>query len=141
MTDKKESAEHLLLSAGVKPTSNRILVLREVMCSQHPVSLIELQERIGTIEKSSISRVLSLLLSSHIIHGFEDGRGIVNYELCHGHDNQSRKETHVHFYCERCRKVYCFNTINTPLVDIPSEYEVNSINYMLKGICIECKKK
>lgn len=47
-------------------------------------------------------------------------------------------DLHVHFYCERCHRVYCFDSIATPVVDIPAGFAVRSINYMLKGVCPAC---
>lgn len=134
--------EEILERAGIKPTSNRILVLREILRSGHPLSLMDLDEILDTLDKSSISRVLSILLEHGAIHAVEDGRGIVRYETCHGdHSHKSDNDMHAHFYCERCRKVYCFEDIPTPSVKLPAGFYSRSVNYMIKGICPGCRKK
>lgn len=53
--------ENLLNGKGVKPTSNRILVMRELNKASHPVSLADLEVLLGfSMDKASIFRVLEL---------------------------------------------------------------------------------
>ncbi|MCM1111596.1 MAG: transcriptional repressor, partial [Clostridium sp.] len=129
--------------AGIKPTPNRVLVARELAASEAPLSLGELETRLETLEKSSILRVLNMLLDRHLLHALEDGRGVVKYELCHHDhrgdpDDEPDSDIHVHFYCERCNRVVCFEDIPVPHVDIPVGYDIRSVNFMLKGICPDC---
>lgn len=136
---------HILEHAGIRPTSNRILVLRAILQSDRPLCLADLENQLQTLEKSSVSRVLNLLQTHGIIHTIEDGRGITRYETCRGdhcHDGDhtaNGDDLHAHFYCERCHKVYCFHTIQTPQVTLPEGFTTLSINYMLKGICPDCQ--
>ncbi|MCM1347821.1 MAG: transcriptional repressor [Firmicutes bacterium] len=134
-----DSAEQILEQANIKPTANRILVVRELMQSPHPLSLIELEERIDSIDKSSVFRVLNILLEHHAVHAVEDGRGIAKYELCHTSDPDCSRHMHVHFYCEQCRQVYCFQGTPAPAVSLPHGFTTHSVNYMLKGICPNCQ--
>ena len=39
------------------------------------------------MDKSSIFRTLTLFIEYDVVHTFEDGRGIVNYELCGEKEN------------------------------------------------------
>lgn len=133
-----ESAERLLEKGDIKPTANRLLVLRCLADSPVPLSLIEIETAIGTMERSSVLRVLNLLLDRDVVHTFEDGRGVSKYEICHGASHCSPADMHAHFYCERCEKVYCFEDITAPRINIPSDFRVRTVNYMLKGICPEC---
>ncbi len=131
----------ILERAQVKPTSNRVLVLRALIEARNPISLIELEDQIETLERSSILRVLSLFLEHEIVHVIEDGKGITRYEICHGRESCSVDDMHVHFFCEQCNKVYCFEEINAPIVPIPQEFRIRTVNYMLKGICPDCNSK
>ena len=55
--------EYFLNRKGVKPTSNRILVAKELMKVSHPVNLADLEILLGfSMEKASIFRVLELFL-------------------------------------------------------------------------------
>lgn len=54
--------ENILNRKGVKPTSNRILVAKELLKASRPVSLADLEILLGfSMEKASIFRVLELL--------------------------------------------------------------------------------
>lgn len=138
MSSHTETATDLLEKAGVKPTSNRLLVVRELIDASSPVSLIELEDRLETLERSTIFRALTLFLDHHIVHTVEDGRGITKYEICTGHDHGSVDDLHPHFYCEKCQRVYCFDEVAIPPVPTPSGFRVTSANYMLKGVCPDC---
>lgn len=135
-----EIIEGLLENKGVRPTSNRLLVLREIMRNGAPLSLSDIERNLVSLDKSSISRVLNLLQKHHVIHGVEDGRGIIKYEICHADEQCSVGDMHAHFYCEKCGKVYCFEEISAPIVDVPDGFRISSINYMLKGVCPSCAK-
>ena len=130
--------ESILQEAGVKPTVNRILVLRELTKSLAPLSLGELDEKIGTLAKSSVLRALTVLLEKHLIHTVEDGRGIIKYETCSRHNGETDEDMHVHFYCEKCQRLICFEDIPVPAIQLPEEYRVHAVNYMVKGVCPEC---
>lgn len=131
----------IMEAAGVKPTSNRIIVLRALIASDSPLSLLELEDQLKTLDRSSIFRVLTILLEHEVIHSVEDGRGVTKYELCNGHRHCTPDDMHVHFYCEICDKVYCFDDVNVPHVDVSDGFKVRSVNYMLKGVCPSCLSK
>lgn len=137
----KDEVIHILDEANVKPTSNRILVLSKLLESERPLSLVELETELETLERSSIFRVLVVFLEHDIVHSVEDGRGITKYEICHGKHHCSIDDMHAHFYCERCEKVFCFEDVKAPLLNIPEAFKVRSVNYMLKGLCPECSHK
>lgn len=126
---------------GVRPTSNRLLVLKALLSAECPLSLIEIETKLQTLERSSILRVLTLFHEHNIVHTVEDGRGITKYEVCGGEHSCSIDDMHPHFYCEKCDRVYCFEDISIPAIDIPDSFKVRSANFMLKGICPECSGK
>lgn len=136
----RDVLEHMLAECGISATPNRMLVLRSVAEAEHPISLMEIDTRLETLDKSSISRVLALLEKNSLIHMMLDGRGITKYELCRGHDHcHSEEDMHIHFYCHKCRKTYCFEDLGVPQVALPPGFEVDSVNFMLMGICPECR--
>lgn len=133
-------AEKLLEKGKIRPTSNRLLVLRALIGSERPRSLIELETELETLDRSSILRVLNLLAANDVIHVFEDGRGVSKYEVCRGESHCSTADMHAHFYCEKCERVFCFEEISAPIINIPAQFSIHSVNYMLKGICPDCSK-
>lgn len=135
----KTEAISLLDTHGIKPTPNRILVADALISACAPLSLIELETQIDTLDRSSVLRVLTLMLSHDMVHGLEDGRGVTKYELCHSHDEHGDDDLHVHFYCEKCGRTICLEDHRIPSLSLPEGYTVRSANFMLKGICPECK--
>lgn len=131
--------EALLTNKGVKPTSNRILVIKELLKASRPVSLADLEAAMDfSMNKATIFRVLDTFSESDIIHVIEDGSRSLKYELCHGSGHHSISDQHVHFFCERCHKTFCFESAPVPAVDIPEGFHPHSVNYMIKGLCPHC---
>lgn len=133
--------EDLLNRKGVKPTANRILVLRELVEASRPVSLADLEQSLGfSMDKASIFRVLELFLEKDIVHVIEDGSRSFKYELCQSNDSHTISDSHVHFYCERCKKTFCFKAMNVPLINIPNGFYAHTVNYVIKGVCPQCSR-
>lgn len=126
---------------GIKATVNRILVFSELEDVSRPMSLKDLEERMLTLDKSSIFRVLTLFVQHDIVHTFEDGRGIVHYELCLEEGEEHHSHGHLHFYCEQCRKTYCLEDAAIPSIEMPIGFIPRSVSFVMKGICPKCSNK
>lgn len=131
--------EHLLEEHGVKATPNRILVSRALSNAGRPLSLMELEAQLDTIDKSNIFRALTAFREAHLVHVLEDAGNGVRYELCHSHHHDHDDDMHVHFYCTRCRRTFCLEDIPVPPVSVPDGYQPESSSYLIKGICPECR--
>lgn len=128
----------LLTAHGIKPTANRIVVVRALASAMRPMSLTELERKIVTIDKSNIFRTLTLFRENHLVHVIEDGSDGVRYELCHSHSHDHDDDQHPHFHCTRCKRTFCLDHIGIPPVAIPEGYVMTSANYIVKGLCPEC---
>ena len=134
-----QACEALLTEHGIKPTANRIVVVKTLADAERPLSLSELEYQILSIDKSGVFRALTLFREHHLVHVIEDGGDGVRYELCHshhGHDDDD--DQHVHFYCERCHRTFCLHDMPIPAIILPDGYQLQSINYMAKGLCPDC---
>ena len=130
-----------LEARGVKPTAIRLLILKAMLDSDHAVSLPELEGTLETVDKSSIFRTVMLFLSHHLIHGIADGSGMLKYAVCSDDCHCEANELHTHFYCEHCHRTFCLKRIHVPVVELPDGFLINSINYVIKGLCPECAEK
>ena len=133
--------EEILQKHSIRPTSNRILVVKALVNAKRPVSVSELESIVPTIDKSNIFRALSLFDKNRMVHRIEDGSETTRYELCRSHDISHDEDAHAHFYCEKCQKSFCVEDVHIPRPNLPRGYELHSVNYVLKGICPECAKK
>ena len=131
----------LLLRHGVKPTSNRIVIVKALAAAGQPMTVSELENRIITIDKSGIFRSITLFRRHHLVHSIEDGEGAMRYELCWSHGMEEDEDAHVHFYCTCCHRVYCLHDLPLPSVDLPSGYVSESCNYLVKGLCPVCARR
>ena len=136
--DEKTSV-NLLSKHGIKPTSNRILVVKALANEERPLSLSELEKKLWSVDKSGIFRALMLFRDHHLVHTIEDGDGDVCYELCFSHGTED-DDLHVHFYCEKCHKIYCLHDTPIPSVSLPDGFSRTGCNYVIKGICEACNK-
>ncbi len=131
--------EHLLEEHGVKPTPNRILVAKALAEAGRPLSLMELEARLETIDKSNVFRALTAFREAHLVHVLEDAGDGVRYELCHSHHEEHDDDIHVHFYCTKCHRTYCLEDTPVPPVQVPEDYAPDSVSYLIKGICPDCR--
>lgn len=129
----------LMQQHGIRPTANRIIVAKALAEEGRPLTMTELEDHIGSIDKSGIFRTLTLFKEQHLVHVLEDGEG-VRYELCHSHDHSVDNDMHLHFHCERCGQTICLEDLPIPEVQLPDGYEMQSANFVLKGICPKCRK-
>ena len=134
----KEQITRILEENGIRPTAVHILVARMLVNAESPLSLAELETSLDTAPKSTIFRTLNLFLQHRLVQGIEDGSNSLKYEFCHTQGNNKFDDMHIHFYCEECQHTYCLKNIQIPTIELPDGYSMDSINYMVKGICNKC---
>ncbi len=137
----RPDCEKLLHNKGVRPTALRLLILETIAGQQRPVSLLDLEAKLGTVDRSTIFRTVTLFLAHHVLHGFEDGSGSLKYELCDNDCSCSVEDMHTHFYCEECHRTFCMKATHVPQVALPEGFVQRSINYVVKGLCADCRRR
>ena len=118
--------EKMLIEHGIKPTANRLLVLKALADSHRPVTMSELEDAIDSIDKSGIFRTLTLFKEHHLLHQIDDGCEGVRYELCHAHGDVD-DDRHVHFHCEVCHRTFCLEELPIPTVKYPDGFQVETV--------------
>jgi len=125
---------------SIKPTAIRLLVLDAISNKTEIFSLLDLEAELGTIDKSTLFRTLTLFQQHLIVHTIDDGSGSLKYSVCDEDCDCSPEWQHVHFYCSACNRAYCLRDISIPQVALPIGFEPKSINHVIKGVCNQCKK-
>lgn len=128
--------EHLMAEHGVKVTANRLLIARALEQAGRPLSMMELEAQVESIDKSNVFRSLMAFKDAHLVHVLDGDP--VRYELCHSHHQDHDDDLHVHFFCVKCHKTYCLEEIPVPSVQAPEGYQVQEESYLLRGICPQC---
>lgn len=134
----------MLEARGIKPTSNRLLVIQTLQNQDCALSITDIEAKIGTIDKSGVFRTLTLFLDHHLVHCVDDGTGMLKYALCppacHCGEchHEGLEDLHTHFRCERCGRTFCLRGLPIPAVKLPQGFVLNSANYVLVGLCPKC---
>ncbi len=140
MATNEELAKRLT-EHGIRPTGNRIVILRALDETAGPVSLRGLGDVTETIDKSGLSRALTLFRRAGMLHAIEGEGGVMLYELCRGeHEDGRDSDGHVHFYCTRCRRTICLHGAPLPEVRLPAGYAFEAVNCVVKGVCADCAR-
>lgn len=132
-----KETEAFLEKMGITPTPVRKLVYHCLKNSGGALSLSDLEERLNTIDKSTISRTLNLFKEKHLLHSFNDGSGSMKYEVCTSHGDH-HDDLHVHFRCLECGETICLLGLEVPVVELPSGYRVKEVSYVVTGVCAKC---
>lgn len=130
-----------LTHRGIRPTAIRLLILRQMTRGDETVSLPDLERLLPTVDKSTISRTLSVFLLHKLIHAVDDGSGSLKYAPCADDCDCSVEDEHTHFCCEHCHRTFCLKQIAVPVVPLPEGFTLSSVNYVLKGLCPECSEQ
>lgn len=140
MHTHRETPLSLMQEHGIKPTANRILILKALLQAHRPLSQVEIETALESVDKSIISRTLGTFREHHLLHSVsaEDG---VRYEVCHSGDETHDDDRHVHFHCEVCGQTFCLEELPVPAVRLPDGFSVENAEYMAHGVCPACAGK
>lgn len=138
--DKKANVERLN-RRGIRSTAIRILVLKSMLKVDRAVSLLDLENLLDTVDKSTLFRTINLFASHRLVHSIDDGSGSLKYAVCSDDCLCEVDDLHAHFYCEACQKTFCLINTPIPTVTLPDGFTLKSANYVLKGLCPACAEK
>ncbi len=132
--------ELLMKAAGVRPSPVRLLIAKALSEAPGPVSGLDIECALATVDRSSITRALALFLSSGLVHTIEDGSGSVKYELCHKFHRHADADPdlHPHFHCVACGRTFCLHDQAIPELQLPPGFRAFSANLVFKGTCADC---
>lgn len=140
MHSHAENPVDLMQEHGVKPTANRILILKALLAAGRPLSMTEVETALESVDKSIISRTLSVFREHHLLHAVADGDSL-RYEVCHCAEEEEDSDRHVHFHCEVCGRTFCLEELPVPAVRLPDGFSVENVEYMAHGVCPACAGK
>jgi Fur family ferric uptake transcriptional regulator len=129
-----------LTQRNIKPTAMRELVLRVFAEQKAAISLSDLESKFESADRSTLYRTLKTIEENKLIHSINDGSGSVKYALCQDTCECHPEDIHVHFLCTKCNLTFCLHEISIPEITIPSQFILEDVNVLLKGVCANCKK-
>jgi len=118
-----------LESRNIKPTAMRLLVL-EYLVEQH----------FNKSDRTTLYRTLKTFEDKGLVHEIHDLSGSAKYALCADDCSCTYPDdVHVHFYCNSCKKTFCFPDRPVPSISLPEEYQPLSGDFVINGICPACR--
>lgn len=132
--------EDKLLRRGIKPTAVRLLIFKAMINYPQAFSLSDLETVLETVDRSTLFRTITLFHTHLLIHSIDDGSGSMKYSICSDNCMCSLGELHVHFNCTHCHKTFCLESISIPTVQLPENFILESVNFVMKGLCDQCSK-
>ena len=138
MTNEVEEIRQQLKSAGLRCTSARLAVMRELRKSAGPVSHADLAETLVPLgfDKATIYRNLMDLTECGLASRSELGDHVWRFEL---RDPDGDIE-HPHFVCLDCGDVFCLKEIEFTKATRRKWSSVGSVTeVLLKGHCSKCE--
>lgn len=133
-----ENIEAHLIEHGVKPTAVRNLVWREASNRHEPFTLLDMEVWMPHMDRSSIFRALRLFTEHHLLHEIDDGTGQQKYCVCRCGDDDHHLN-HIHFTCRHCGRTFCLEDHLIPIAPLPEGFEMEEVEYVVKGLCPKCK--
>ena len=133
------TSEEKLNKRNIKPTAMRELVLKVLTEQKSAISLTELEYKFEKADRVTLYRTLKTFEENKLIHSIDDGSGSIKYALCLDSCMCKPDDLHVHFTCIKCHNTFCLNEIPVPGISLPSGFELDSINMVVKGVCSNCR--
>lgn len=128
-----------LESRNIKPTAMRELVYEVLSRKRKALSLHEIELEFENVERSTIFRTLKTFQDNYLIHSVDDGSGSIKYALCDEDCTCALDDLHVHFLCSECGQTFCLRDTPIPKLNMPEGFDFTNANFVLKGICSDCK--
>ena len=136
--------EKLLSEANLEATSNRLCVLEVVGNNRYPLSasdIYNIMERSISINRTTVYRILDLLVASGIVDRISTGGRAFYYGLA---PNDFHRP-HPHFYCKSCGQMDCLSpesiTVDTESLWKTYPGRIDKVEIRIDGLCKNCEKR
>ena len=134
---RDEGFRTLLSSKGLRVTEQRLIVLRALAESRHPVSFPEMEERLTQqgLDRATVYRNLLALAEIGILIRTLLGDGVARYELPLA--GEGLHTEHFHLVCIDCGGVSC---LPPSAVSLHGEAVRRVTEVQLRGHCVACSR-
>jgi Fur family ferric uptake transcriptional regulator len=134
------TAIELLELHQLRKTNTRIYVLDTFLNAQEALGHSELEKALSNMDRITLYRTLKTFEQKGVLHQALDTSGRMKYALCaEGCSEQSHNDHHAHFHCTNCDRTICLENAITPLIKVPSGYEIEQVHLVVTGICENCQ--
>jgi Fur family ferric uptake transcriptional regulator len=135
---RDEDLRKLLTDNGIRVTTQRMVILRELARLRIPASHAELTERLAgsTLDRATIYRNLLSLTEAGLLIKTQLGDNVWRFELPQAASTQHG--LHPHFVCNDCGGVSCLPTDSVALHGEAMRVQISEVQ--LRGRCQGCAR-
>ena len=135
------AATYLLQDFNLRNTNQREEILEIFLEYNHALSHADIEKKAGSsIDRVTVYRTLKTFLNKGVVHKVLDDSGVVKYALCKNTcTTHEHSHNHVHFKCVECGLTNCLENVVVPKIVLPVGYEELESNFLMTGICDQCK--
>ena len=131
-------AEEILKAANFNCTKAQVLMLKELLKADRPLSREELIRHLGQKcpDTVTVYRILERFCERDLVHRVYLQSRAWKYELAH---NCTAKQCHPHFTCENCGEAFCLTGLSLPLVKgLKKGFVIHRQQVNIDGLCSSC---
>ncbi|MCE5393555.1 MAG: transcriptional repressor [Acidithiobacillus sp.] len=134
-------ASRRLRAIGLRPTRARTQILQALLEMAHPVSHLEIQERIlaqwgESMDRVTLYRGLDWLVQQGLAHRITADDRVWRFSAV-----SPERPAHPHFHCLRCGQVICLADSQIPQLEVPQNYLVQEVELVINGLCPHCQSR
>ena len=141
MAINKLEAETIFHSYHLKKTKSRVRVLTILASKDMAIARPVIARKMKDVNRATLYGVLLALEAKGVIYKIFDLRGTAHYAICSFNQNSIGPPLYMHFNCLRCKKIYCLNEPDLPLILLPAGFKTVMFILCIKGTCRKCNKK
>lgn len=124
---------------GLKATPARLDVFHELGLNQLAYSHADLEATFSDMDRVTLYRVLKDFEDAGLVHKIIDLQGVTRFALCrHSCPDEHHTDDHVHFSCQSCHRMFCFEQVHAPQVNVPKGFKIKGLHTLIYGLCKSC---
>ncbi len=131
-----ERIKTILDNAGIKPSVQRIAVLKYLMEHKTHPTVDEIYEALNTtiptLSRTTVYNTLKFLTRQNIVLMLTIDENSTRYD--------ADTSDHSHFICAECGKVYDFESPKMGELKLDNNFHVSTKHLYVKGICGNCNR-
>lgn len=137
-----EESLTILKANKLKITPLREAVLKELIASETGLSQQDLNQLLQvSFDRSTLFRTLNTFEEKGILHKVMNEEGIAKYAFTQ-HQRESAPSDHAHFYCIKCKNIFCLDySVTLAMIPVPEGFQKQGVEMQVRGVCDKCFSK
>ncbi len=133
------TSDDILTQFDLRHTKVRQDILDLFLSTKEALSTRDIDKNLPNLDRITLYRNLKIFEALGVIHSIRSADQLM-YALCsEGCSSTKHLDDHVHFYCTQCHRTLCLDQIQIPAVQLPKDYEAESNQLLVSGICDSCE--